>query len=321
MSGLKQILFVDHPVSSFTTAAFILAYFSLGPHSSLASVALLLSLVLFYFPILLRQRCFQRVILLWFVLTVGRCLTWLDPSLNALSNVSTSLIVSFILSGSSCLVALATIYLYSYLRTHTVAHIVLFPMLWTTVWCVISHCSPIGHLAQWSPVVAAEPYRWILHLCGPAALDWLTAAWAVVLSQICELWFMGSPDDDFNTDDDRHKHNIFSVLGFVTILLGLTVPSFSQHYPEPVLSNSTTSLGVACILPPKYTQKHHTNHTVFENYLTESLHQASSSQIILWPEASVSFRDEDERDGMHFAFLVITRYNRVQLLSTEYTLN
>lgn len=315
MDHARELVFYKHPLGIFTSTAFGLSIFALMPMPSMLPMALLLSTLIVYFPVLIRsEHRIRNGFLLLVSLAFGRSLTWLLPSLHALDTPVLSLLVLFLMSAVSSLVALSIIFTYTFIRVRFQApglQVLLFPALWATAWCGVSYISPIGRLALWSPVLATEPYSWLLPLLGPVSLDYVTALWAVGFSQAVELWFMGglqAEDDDHeplitiaqSEDDERGQKalpsQLSNILRLGIMLIVLPVPSFFiSDLPSSVVSENATPLTVGCVLPPRYRYKHH--RPTLKDYIDETKKLNGHAQILLWPESAVSFRDESERDG------------------------
>lgn len=286
-------MFRTPSVYTYSALSFVLSWIALGPVSSLESISVLLSLLLLYFPVLLRENKARRSALLVLALSTGRCLAWSRPSLTALSEPVTSTILSLTLSMVTTLLALLPIWAYTWARTRLPQgpiQIVVFPALWATNWWFISHISPIGYLAFWSPN-ALPSHRWLLQLLGPSSLDWITAAWAVVLSRLLELWLMAPENED---DDDSRQKTDHTVLSAFLLLL-LAVPSFfTLDLPNAISLSTATPLKVGCISPARYNRRHT---LTIEDYIEETKQYASLAQILLWPEGAVAFHDEAERNA------------------------
>lgn len=309
---LRLLMFHERPNTTFITASLVLSVFALTFEPSFISTIILLSILLIYSShFVRRQHNLRNAVLLWFSVTAGRSSTWILPSLHALSTPSISVLALFLISGSTSAIALFAILVFTRLRTRVQVpwiEICLFPAIWAATWWGVSYISPVGRLALWSPVLGTEPYRWATSLFGPIMIDWVTAAWAVVCSQAVEMWAIGSktPEErpliehDSAEDDGHEKKTSSHGLGLLSlgaILIALAVPSFVySDLPAPLISSSTTALGVGCVLPPLYRYKHHS--PTFEDYIDESKKLQSSAKILLWPEGAVIFADEAERDGM-----------------------
>ncbi|KAG7444571.1 uncharacterized protein BT62DRAFT_900083 [Guyanagaster necrorhizus] len=204
-------------------------------------------------------------------------------------------------------ITLATLYIHTKLRSRLLSawsQIMLFPALWAAVWWGVSSVSPIGRLTSWTPVVDTMGYSWMLKWLGPAMDDWITAAWAVVISEIAGAWLMSSESLEeeeplLGNRGPGSKNEAAAtsmpswrcVLYLSTLLAVLTIPSFIvSDIALPVYSSDTTPFSVGCILP-----KRRDRQLRFEDYLQETKKLDGQAQVLLWPEGAVTFRDESQR--------------------------
>lgn len=67
-------------------------------------------------------------------------------------------------------------------KFHSWNQILLFPAIWVSVWCVITHLSPIGRLIMWSPTEGIGRLSWLIPITGPPIVDWTVAACAVLVT-------------------------------------------------------------------------------------------------------------------------------------------
>ena len=161
----------------------------------------------------------------------------------------------------------------------------------------MAYISPIGRLSTWSPTEGTDLYSWLIPLLGPAAIDWIAAAWAAILSQVFAAWFMKDtsivPDPRPNEATKLSQGQ--SSTRLAVLLVALAIPSyFTPIYPAPLLSQYTTPLSVACVLPPPRRYKHFA--LTLNDYISES-QKLSSSKILLWPESSVVFNSNSEKEA------------------------
>ncbi|KAJ4485918.1 hypothetical protein J3R30DRAFT_3283267 [Lentinula aciculospora] len=185
----------------------------------------------------------------------------------------------------------------------------LFPAIWATAWYTLAHISPVGYLTSWSPVSGSPAYDWLVPVAGSPIRDWLAAAWAVVISQLGETWYMGeeTPEEAplvdheplVSTTSSTVNSRLKGTLALGTVLLALTAPSYvwqgsNLGLPRPVIASDATPLTVGCVLPQHNQYKRH--QLTFENFLTETT-KLAAAHILLWPEGAVSFADEDEREN------------------------
>lgn len=173
-------------------------------------------------------------------------------------------------------------------------------------------------LSTWSPVEGIGAYDWLVPFFGQESLNWVAAAWAVVVSQTLMSLYMRSKNDEESvpgplipTDlvDDYHRDNgngASDVQGSVagknkTALLAvglvlLTIPSYVIN-PLPLAIDDVdkvTPLVVGCALPKFDVYKHH--EPLFDDFVEESKKLDSAANFILWPEGAVRFNSEAERN-------------------------
>ncbi|KAF7799298.1 hypothetical protein EIP86_010530 [Pleurotus ostreatoroseus] len=314
----------------YTTTATALALAALSPAPNFVPlVALLATMRLTAFTFLPRPSGYIYAVVQAGFIAVAAAAMHLAPSMDALSTPNLSLIVismiTFAMSGFSSAVVFAAAY--AVRSTHTMwAQLTLFPALWASAWGSMSSVSPVGQLVTWSPVVGLGPYSWLRSILGQWAIDWVTAAWAVVFSEVAGAWLVGTPEEVDDSAIDRQPllvdyegNNYQSVqaaqngsqangstatrmstrnrglLSLTAILVLLAAPSYTYpHLPLPINSGDTTPLSVACIMPPRKAGKSLT----FDDYFKESSRWVSmaTTAVLVWPEGSVSFSSEVERD-------------------------
>ncbi|KAF5368590.1 hypothetical protein D9758_002333 [Tetrapyrgos nigripes] len=324
--NLRNLAFHAHPHLFLGSLSFISAVFSLGLSTTTAFLPLLfhLSIVIVYVSRVNIFRFPGHFLIFWITLSAGASFGWLRATLGALSTPATSLGVLYGQSLLTTAAELATIVFYNRSRTRlplpSFSQVTLFPALWTTVWFFIaSVISPVGYLGLPAPVHGLVAYEWMTSIFGSMTRYWLVAAWAVVLSRTVEWWFIaasqepeeesliahpypnyGTVHSENGTSNGHSKKssgsNMKSTLCLATLLLVLTIPSyFISNLPLPVSPvDNVTPLRVGCVLPSKQIHKTHT--LTFDHYLKETKSLISQSDILLWPESAVSFRDSKERE-------------------------
>lgn len=178
--------------------------------------------------------------------------------------------------------------------------------MWATMWRFAAYVSPVGNLLTWYRPTVVEGYRWIVPLLGPGSQDWITAAWAVVLSQTFQHWFINpqrasdyedEPEEGTTTQRAARKQAFGSAPVLGSCLVALLLPSFiGKTLPRPVADSveNTTPVAVGCILPPFQRYNHH--ELTLEDYIEETKKYRSMARLLLWPEGAVYFRSEEERD-------------------------
>lgn len=312
---LQRVL-SSHPAPVYTTAAVAISLFALGPSPSLVPLILTLSTLRITSRIIAQQETtLLPTFLLWLSLTISTSLTYTAPSLSALSTSASTIVYLLLLSSLTSGLALVPIFLDTTLRirlppTSSIAQPLLFPALWATTWCLVSHVSPLGRLLTWSPVQGLDAYMWLRPYLGPVGIDWVVGAWAVVLSDIASIWVteyqgrkaqvaqlisVGSVDTDTTPQEVPTviSSRTPTHVGKLVCLLGLlTIPSFiSPNLPLPANSSTTAELRLACALPITKDKI-----PSLDDYIKESLALESRSDIILWPESAVRFSSQKEKE-------------------------
>ena len=312
--NVRQFAFHDHQEVFFITSAAILSGFALRPDSTILPIVATLSLLLVYSPFLFRHdnnRIF-RIALTTTSLAVGTSLPRLRASQEALSTPGasiTALLCSSLVLSSFTVSALYISTKISTRVTSPISQATIFPAVWATLWCTISYISPVGHLSTWSVADNTDAYGWIAPLLGPTGKDWITGAWAIVVSQAIGRWYIGPEDDEDLLDvhtTQRNAHNNSTITSALALfLVFLTIPSFIfPSLPLPISAiDKSTPLTVGCALP---TYQRYNNHVLtLDDYIRESDKIRSfGAKIILWPEGAVVFHSTTERQD---AFREITQ--------------
>ena len=304
---LRALVFRTHPNLIFIPAAGISSFFALRLTPSSVPIVLTLTILLVYSRILFNQRNWlKNSAVLATAIAVGGTLSRLSPSLDALASSAVSVVVLFALSTITSVLTLSVIYIDTRLGTRIRSpwsQITLFPALWVTLWFAVSYVSPIGRLSAWSPVQGGGFYGWMVPFLGPAANDWVVAAWAAVFSQAIGQWYMGGGEEeepliiqDAHANPQPKALSVSSTLILAALLVLLSLPFFLlQDFPLPTLSPVTTPISVGCVLPPFYRYKRHS--FTLENYIEETKKMTGLAKILLWPEGAVAFTSESERDA------------------------
>lgn len=285
-----------HPNTFYISASAASALFGLTMTPTLVPLVLTLTMLLLYAPVLFHRHPFIQTPLLWISISLSSSLGRLVPALNALSTAGPSVAVllgmSAIASGVAILAIFADVYISS--RTGT-AQAVLFPAIWTSLWAGISHLPfNLGRLTSWTPMSGTQAYQWMAPWTGPAGIDWVTAGWAVVVSQPVQNWYMGNTDDEIPTEGtSRRPSRAAGTWVLALVLTALTIPSFILFPgPLPVVSSETVStLTVGCILPTGPSPG-------IKDYIDESVKlggRGGGTKLLLWPEGAVDFGSASER--------------------------
>jgi hypothetical protein len=301
-----------------------LAIAALTPAAPFIPVTLLLSSVI----IITRQLLFSsaytyKIFGFTGYLSLVACIASFSSSSTALDSLSQSLLVLFFARGVTAFFAVGAVCASEKLRTSSharspwVQHVI-FPAVWTTTWALLSKASPLGRLGLWTPLDYGS-YDSLRPYIGASGMDWIVAAWAVVLSDAFErssvLQFDGvepepfiafaedEPEEDENQPPRCLSWNSPSV-GLGALLLISALPSFYPPLPDAPYTPHTTPITVACVLPsfdggPK---------SALDRYVQETAAWASRAKIFVWPENAVRF--ESEQDRAKGIDLVVTEANR-----------
>lgn len=296
---LRQLVFQDYRNAIFIALSTATAAFAVRPDATILPLVATLTLLLAYGPFLFRpgNTRASNVLLTWIGLAIGSQVSRIHASLDALSTAGSSLLILFTTSGFLSALTLSTVYLSTRnLFSASPSRRTLFPAIWATTWCTISHLNPGGHLATWSAVGTEDPYKWIIPIVGPPGKDWIVAAWAVVFSEAIGDWYMRSSEINLENPQIKPRHGTTKVLALFLTLL--TIPSFFlSALPLPTSYSTTgisTPLSVACALPSYTRYKNHV--LTLADYIRESKTLQSQASIILWPEGAVTFHSEEERE-------------------------
>ncbi|KAH9486561.1 hypothetical protein JR316_0000626 [Psilocybe cubensis] len=305
--NLRQVVFHDHRNTAFISLSLIVSALAVRPDSTILPLIGINSILLVYSPFLFRADKLRtrNVILTWFALSIGSVFSRLHASIQALSTPGGSLAALFFSSGTLSAITLTTLFFGTKYQGRPSlspwSRVTIFPALWATTWCTISHLNPVGHLATWSAAQTNDAYGWLIPFIGPAGRDWIIAAWAVVIAQIIGSWYIGPLDPfEFGPIQQDHTHDNIPATGILALsLFSLAVPSYVFNGLPLPASGSTldisTPLTVGCVLPP-YDRYHHHVLTL-DDYIAESSHIQSQAKLILWPEGAVTFNSIEEREN------------------------
>lgn len=312
-TDLGQVIFINQPKRTFLSISTLLAFFALSPTPSFVPLTILVATLLVYTHIALPRPHAPRIICgASFGVSLASTLSHLVPSIHALSSTTSSIVSLWIISSLSSFVAFFVVILSDRLSLHVnlpSTKIILFPTLWATIWQIISHTSPIGHLVTWSPVTGIESYEWMRPLFGPWGLNWVVGAWAVVIAEVVGAWFIG-PGEEFephgplipglgsNSEPPPRKPAPLPgprpTLLLTTALLILTTPSFfSRTISTTPWSTSSTPLSVACILP--HPSSADDGSSPLNKFIAES-RQHNGARLLLWPEGALRFDTISQRE-------------------------
>lgn len=300
MAASLQALIFSHPTPFFSVGELGLATFALGPLPSFVPLVLLLSVLMIHGQrIAHRQNRGWELLCSWTSITAGSAFAHWRAVTTALSSPTESLIAVILLSAVTYSVVAISIYLDIRLKgrlNNNWAQFTLFPVLWATCWSITSHISPVGRLLNWWPAPVPSAYNWTLSITGPAGVDWIVAAWAVVCSELVAQWLMGFAK--YEPLDARGNQSLLSsrskgLLSLVMILLALTFPSsMSQSLPSRSDVLAYTPFTVGCVLPNPMDG----SHPSLEDFISETK-KMNAANVILWPESAVVFNSQREREA------------------------
>ncbi|OCH94733.1 hypothetical protein OBBRIDRAFT_823292 [Obba rivulosa] len=309
---------LKRPAMLYLSLGPILALFSLSTTPSMTPMIMLLTILRLQTIICIprRQPGMMRIGLQIILVSAASMVAHMEPSINALSTPSTSILVLGCLSLITSLVAFLGI-IVAHFGEHLIpapwAKATLFPTLWATAWGGVARISPVGQLISWSPVDSIGRYEWLRPITGQYGIDWVTAAWAVVFTELLGVLLMGSgedspkedpeplvsiPHEDIENGGDIH-HNEHTSKTYriicLTGLLGVLIipPAFLPVTPSPVYSESSGPLSVACALPYNPSGRQNS----LQDYIEETKELQGSAEIILWPETAVRFDSPEEKEA------------------------
>ncbi|KAI6047802.1 hypothetical protein EDC04DRAFT_2556118 [Pisolithus marmoratus] len=300
-SNIQNLILNEYPTPFFSVLEGLLSFLALGPVPCFIPLVLLVSVLRIHGQrIAYRQSRGRELFCSWIGITVGSSIAHRHATSAALSSPVQSLAVIVILSSITYLFAIATIYLDVRLGGKWKSgsfwsQVTLFPFLWTTTWSIVSHFSPVGRLLNWSPASTSHSYNWVTPFMGPAAVDWLVAAWASLLSEMVALWLMGFDNDELiDTSNSSYiSERGSALLSLGTLLLALTLPSFTYNLPlRTDVYTQATSLKVGCVLPHPLDHRRPS----LDDYVQETS-RMTSAKVLLWPESAVTFSSVTERES------------------------
>ncbi|TCD67112.1 hypothetical protein EIP91_000575 [Steccherinum ochraceum] len=317
-------LIVAHPSRVFLSVCPLLAFFSLSTTPGfIPIVALITSLRLWSWISIPRANHTASKVSQVLLVAVAAGATQLAPSTQALSTPTTSLVILSLFSVFSSSIAFAAFFIaYSASRAANTpwTRLAMFPAIWATTWGSISRVSPLGHLANWSPVLGLEAYNWSREVFGQWGIDWITAAWAVVLSEVIGDWLVAVDQQELDSeaqevlvDVQDANHPSQGVIGgqerkamtrsrglwsLLAILIALALPSYIiSSYPMRPQSPETTSFTVGCALPASRPNGKISGEPTLQDYIVETRTIQAYAPIVLWPEGAVRFNSLEEKQN------------------------
>ncbi|KAH8102576.1 hypothetical protein BXZ70DRAFT_1063356 [Cristinia sonorae] len=319
---------VAHPAKTFLIVCPIIAFLSLSSTPAFVPiVALVTSLRLWAWVSIPRTDHKASQLAQVLLVALASSAAQLAPTLEALSTPTTSLIVLTILSTTTSSIAFIPFFLSYYVRrvvNTPWAHLTVFPALWASTWGFMSQVSPLGHLASWSPVLGLGLYDWTREVFGQWGIDWITAAWAVVVSELLGDWLVAVDqqeldeqtqdllvDVDINTlagtnptatdatERTRSRTPLSRSNGLWTLtVLLVALAGYSYVIPSlpiPPEAADTTPFTVGCALPATHTIGKYVRTPKLQDYIYETTTIQNQAPIVLWPEGAVRFDSPEEK--------------------------
>ena len=307
-----------HTVSAMAfIATATLAYTALSPSpNAVALVALLVMLQVYQ---RFSPRKVIQYVMPWAALTVGATISHASAANNALRRLSIfSTVPLVMISAAAALVSMGVFYFdaraigkkrrYNWLR------FVAFAAIWASVWEVVSMLTSIGRLFTWSPVTGLGPYSWISLCLGPWGIDFIVAAWSVVLAEVIAIplsqhtFSIEDPKDPMpvehtlytdNPDEPtpRDRSTLYHKPMLTLLLLALAIPgSWTPTIPPPTYTTTTTPFSLGCVLPQTHLP-HKTPHSpALTDYIAES-RKMTNAKLVLWPEGALKFDSEADQNA------------------------
>lgn len=321
--GIVKSFVVSRPALAYTASSAVLAFFAVTPAPPLIAVSLLIATVrLSAWTFAPRQGGYAKAGLQALAISGAAGLAHLAPGLDATSTPQAAFLVLGALSLCASAFAVGLVFAGTRFGRGGASpwvRLTLFPALWASGWASMAQVTGVGQLVTWSPVVGQGPYVWMRHLFGQWGIDWVAAAWAVVVSEVLGDWLVGAPDHDGDALVDAEPllpdvphaqygsvaNNAASKsttaasrspahLALTAILLLLMLPSYMfSATPLPHLpTDHITEIKVACALPVS-----RSGNPTLDDYMHATSQLQNSADIILWPESAVRFESPAEREA------------------------
>ena len=302
------------PIVAFLATA-ILASVALSPSPNApAVVGLLVALQLY--PRLFPKNA-NSFLLPWTASTLGSVISYAGAASNALQGSGLSAVVWAAISAAVSAISVSVVLFESHFtknHRYNWSRLAVFPACWATTCGAMSMVTSVGRLLPWSPVTALGPYAWISSCLGPWGVDFVVAAWSVVITEVITTplsqYVLSTQDPDHprnvepvapytdNPDEPVSKDHstLWYKSAFTLSLLALTIPSlWTSTIPNPTYTATTTPFTLGCVLPQTHLP-HKTPHTPFlEDYITET-RKLTNAKLVLWPEGVLKFENETKRN-------------------------
>lgn len=301
---------------STTTLAFI----ALSPSPNAVGIVGLLTALQMY------PRFFStgsaRYITPWAASTIGATMSHVKATSNALQGPSVlSMILLMVISSVVSAISVGGVYLDARVgrtRRYNWCRLAVFGALWATIWGTISVITPVGRLLTWSPVTGLGPYTWVSAFLGPWGIDFIVAAWSVVLTEVVatplsqSASLIGATPYADNPDEPapRNRFALNHKTAFTLSLLVLAIPGFwTPHIPNPTYTVTTTPFTLGCVLPQTHLP-HRTPHSpVLADYIAETK-KMTHAKLVLWPESALKFDTEADRNATFKEILEVVLKNQ-----------
>ncbi|GJE99659.1 hypothetical protein PsYK624_159300 [Phanerochaete sordida] len=321
--GIVKSFVISRPALAYTASSAVLAFFAVTPAPPLIAVSLLIATVrLSAWTFAPRPGAIAKGGLQALAISCAAGLAHLAPGLAATSTPRAAFLVLAALALCASAFAVALVFAGTRFARRGAApwvRLTLFPALWASGWASMAQVTGLGQLVTWSPVVGLGPYVWMRPVFGQWGVDWVAAAWAVVVSEVLGDWLVGAPDHDGDALVDTEPllpdvpHAQYGSvadnatpkpataasrspahLALTTLLLLLMLPSYMfSATPLPHLpTDHITEIKVACALPvPR------SGNPTLDDYMHATSQLQNAADIILWPESAVRFESPAEREA------------------------
>jgi len=296
-------------------ATTVLASVALSPSPNAPGLVGLLVLLQLY-PRLF-SRGANKFISPWAASTLGAMISHTRAASNALQGSVVSTVVLAGISAAVSAIPVAVVYFDTHFtkgHRYSWSQLAAFPAYWASTWGLISMLTPVGRLLAWSPVTALGPYAWVSSCLGPWGVDFVVAAWSVVLTEAVAaplsqlVLSMQDPDhprtvepivpytDNPGEPIAKDHSPLWHKSAFTLSLLALMVPSlWTATIPNPTYTDITTPFTLGCVLPQTHLP-HHVHHSpTLEDYIAET-RKVTGAKLVLWPEGAIKFNNEAHRN-------------------------
>jgi len=291
----------------------ILAVIGLSPSPNAAGLVGLLVVLQMH------QRLFSKkvdkLVSPWVAATIGTTISHLSAASNALQASFLSTILLAVISAVVSVIPIAATHIDAKFigknHRYTWFRLAGPPAFWASTWGVISMLTPTGRLLMWTPVTGMGPYTWISPYLGPWGIDFIVAAWSIVLTEAIAIPLsrhVQDPEDmrniervtpyTDNPDEPAHRdHSSFRLKSAFTIfLLILAIPSlWTSTIPNPTYTSITTPFTVGCALPQTHLPYMSPHSPTLHDYIMET-RKMTNAKLVLWPEGTLKFDTEADRN-------------------------